>query len=63
MDIGAISMSVSQAELGSRVSMAVLDKTMETEELLGDRLVQMLDGAAMERSVNPAVGGNLDIRV
>lgn len=63
MDIAAMSMRVSQSELGSRVSMAVLDKAMETDEILGDRLVEMMDAAAMERSVNPAVGSHFDTRI
>lgn len=32
-------------------------------EELGAGVVQMVDAAAMERSVNPAVGGSIDIRL
>ena len=47
----------------SKVSVAMLDKSLDTERALGDGLVQMMDAAAMERSVNPAVGGSIDIRL
>lgn len=63
MDIAAVSMSLSQVELGGKVGTAVLDKAMETNEALGEGLVQMIDAAAMERSVNPAVGSNFDFKI
>ena len=63
MNITGLSMSMSQAQLGSKVAIAVLDKNMETNEELGKGLIEMIDSAAMERSVNPAVGSNFDMRV
>ncbi len=63
MDIAAMSTTLAQTQLGSKVGIAVLDKAMESNKTLADNLVQMIDTAAMERSVNPAVGGNFDIRV
>lgn len=63
MNITGLSMSMSQVQLGSKVAIAVLDKTMDTNEELGKGLIEMIDSAAMERSVNPAVGSNFDMRV
>lgn len=63
MDIAGLSMSLSQANLNTKIGVAVLDQAMETGEELGAGLVEMIDAAAMERSVNPAVGGSFDIRV
>lgn len=63
MDIAAMSTTLAQTQLGRKVGIAVLDKAMESNKTLADNLVQMIDTAAMERSVNPAVGGNFDIRV
>ena len=63
VDIAALSMSMANTETLSKVGTAVLDKTLETNEQLGEGLVQMLDASAMERSVNPAVGGNYDLSV
>ncbi len=63
MDIARISMSMANSSMQSKVGMAVLDKALETEEAYGASMVQMIDSAAMERSVNPAVGANFDMRV
>lgn len=63
MDIAALSMSMASTENLSKIGTAVLDKTMETNEQLGEGLVQMIDSASMERSVNPAVGGNYDLSI
>lgn len=63
MDIAGLSISLSQANLSTRVGTAMLDRTMETNEALGAGLVEMIDAAAMERSVNPAVGSSFDMKV
>lgn len=63
MDVAGLSMSLSQINLGTKVGTAMLDKAMETNEDLGAGLVQMIDAAAMERSVNPAVGSNFDMKL
>lgn len=63
MDIAALSMSMAQNDIGSRISLAVLDKTMETAESAGAQMVQMIDAAAIQRSVTPHIGGNIDISV
>ncbi len=63
MDIPALSMSMAQANLLTDVGTAVLAKTMDQAEAVSASLTDMLDAAAMELSVNPAVGGNIDISV
>lgn len=63
MDIAGLSMSLANIEIANKVGTAVLDKALETNEALGAGMVEMIDAAAMERSVNPAVGGNFDFRV
>ena len=37
----------------------MLGKAMDTNEALGQGLVQMIDSAAMERSVTPELGANI----
>lgn len=54
---------LNQTNTASRVGVAVLDNTMETMETLGQGMMDMIDKAAMERSVNPHIGGNFDILV
>ena len=63
MDIAGVSMALSQIELSSKVGTVMLDKTMESGEQMAAGLVEMIDAAAMERAVNPAVGGNFDVRI
>lgn len=63
MDIASISMAMAQTNVMSKVGVAVLDNAMEVNEMTGQGIVNMIDAAAMERSVNPAVGGNFDMLV
>lgn len=63
MDIAGLSTSISQAQLTTDYGIAMLSKSMETVDALGAGLVEMIDASAMELSVNPAVGSNIDIRI
>ena len=63
MDIAGLSMAMSTNQVQTQVSTAVLSKSMDTLETLRQGMVQMIDAAAMEQSVNPAVGGNFDMRI
>ena len=63
MDIAAVSMSLANVNLTTQVSTAMLDKVMNSNEELAGGLMEMIDSAAMERSVYPQVGGNFDIRI
>lgn len=63
MDIAGLSTVLSTSRLQSQVGVAVVSKAMDTSEAMGQGLVEMIDAAAMEQSVNPHVGTNLDIRI
>ena len=63
MDIAALSMAMAQNDIGTKVGIAILDKNMETAESQGAQIVQMIDSAAIQRSVQPHLGGNIDISV
>ena len=65
MDMGLVSMAVNfkNSMNMADISTAVLAKALDTNEQYGQGLVQLLDSAALERSVNPAVGANIDISV
>lgn len=58
MDIAMASMLQSHTQIMTNVSTAVLDMNLGTVDQLGESLIQM-----MERSVNPALGQNIDIRL
>lgn len=44
------------------ISTGMLEKTLDTASKTGDSLEMMLR-SNMERSVNPSVGGNIDVSV
>ena len=56
MDIAALSTSMSLATVNNDVSVAVLAKSLDTVEEMGDGLQKM-----MELSVNPNLGANFDV--
>ncbi|MCF2719099.1 MULTISPECIES: YjfB family protein [Paenibacillus] len=57
MDIAALSTGMSQASLAQAVSVKVLSMAKDQAGEQGQALVQM-----MEKSVQPHLGGQLDIR-
>ena len=63
MDIAGLSMALATVDLQAKVGTAVLDKTLDLGEVLGEGMVEMIDAAAMELSVNPNVGANVDVRI
>ncbi len=67
MSIGAINTSVAlaavnQGQMGD-VGVAMLSKALDQQSAEGAGIVKMIDSAAMERSVNPNIGGNFDVSV
>lgn len=63
MDIAGLATSMSQMDLLQKVGIAVLDKQLDMSREVGAELMEIMDSAAMEISVNPAVGGNFDVRI
>lgn len=63
MDIAGLSMGMAQSRLMNDVGVAVLAKSLDTAQSTGAMLTDLIDSAAMERAVNPDVGGNIDIRI
>lgn len=62
MDIPEMSMALAQTQTLNEVSIAVLSKSLDSMESAGTQMVDMMR-SSMELSVNPAVGGNLDMFV
>ena len=63
MDIPGLSMRMAQTNLLSDVGTAMLTKTMDQAESVSAAMTEMLDASAMELSVNPGIGANIDISV
>lgn len=62
MDIPALSMALSQNKILNDVGVAMLSKSLDTMQDNGEALVATLDASA-ELSVNPNIGGNIDLRI
>lgn len=58
MDIPALSMSLSQIDVSNKVGVALLSKSLDTMEELGEGMTKM-----MEASVTPHLGQNIDLSV
>ena len=65
MDIAALASVMKHSGIKQQASISVLKMTMEQVKLQADDLTQILEQAAkaMELSVNPNLGGNIDIRL
>ena len=64
MDVGGVlTVTLSDAKTRNDIGMAVLAKQMDTEEQAGAAMIDMMNKSFMEKSVNPKVGGNIDISI
>ena len=63
MDIPGLSMRMAQTNLLSDVGTEKKEKTMDQAESVSAAMTEMLDASAMELSVNPGIGANIDISV
>ncbi len=63
MDIASVAMAMNHGSSLGQIGTALLSKAMDTNQALGQGLVEMIDSAAMERSVNPHIGSNFDMVV
>lgn len=63
MDIASLSVALSNSSSLNQIGTAVLSKALDTNDTIGQGLVEMIDAAAMERSVNPHIGSNFDMLV
>lgn len=65
MDIAALSMGLSQMKVSQEASVSVLKMAMDSMKGQSFDLTQMLEvnTKMLEQSVNPHVGGNIDISI
>ncbi len=63
MDIASLSTTLAAMDIQTKVGTAMLDNALELGEVLSEGMVDMMDAAAMELSVNPDVGANVDVRI
>ena len=58
MDIAKLSILMSQSQIKHQASLSVMKKTMDTAELQSEQMIRML-----EMSVQPHLGGQIDMKV
>lgn len=63
MDIAGLSVAMAAVNTQSAYGVAMLSKSLDQVSSMGDQITGMMDTAAMELSVNPNVGANIDIRI
>lgn len=68
MDIAALSVALSQNQLATDVGASLLNVVKDSMGQQGDALQQLMNStgvstSALELSVNPNVGGNIDIKL
>ena len=63
MDIPELSMALSASKVQSDWGTAVLAKNLDALQDVGDTITELMDVSALERSVNPNLGGTIDVRV
>lgn len=64
MDIAGLSMNLSMMKAANSVQVSLLKKTMDTAEENAGQMIRLMqeNARAMELSVNPGVGANIDLR-
>ncbi|MCL2718906.1 MAG: YjfB family protein [Lachnospiraceae bacterium] len=62
MNIPALSMNMAQIDVGNKVGIAMLSKSLDMAEETGAAMIQMMD-QSMELSVNPHLGGSIDLSI
>lgn len=63
MDITSLSLAsgIAQSGIMKDVGTALLAKSIDQTQVTADNLTKMIDSASLERSVNPHLGGNIDL--
>ena len=62
MNIPELSTALANARLAGQVGIAVLDRALESSQASGESMISMME-RSMELSVNPSLGGNIDLLV
>ncbi|WIV12031.1 YjfB family protein [Proteiniborus sp. MB09-C3] len=65
MDVAAMSTAISKSSIQQQASLAVLKLSMDSANVQSANLADMLQQStkAMETSINPHLGGNVDIKL
>ncbi|WP_102273807.1 YjfB family protein [Cytobacillus massiliigabonensis] len=65
MDIGILSMALSQGQVQQQASISVMKKVMDQAKGKADFIHQMMEGSnlqVLQRTMQPHLGGNIDLK-
>ena len=63
MNVANMAMNMLQTQLMTQVGTAFLSMSLDSMTEQGDAMVEMMNRSMMENSVNPDLGGNIDIMI
>ena len=63
MNIGSVSMNISNINTQTKVGIAMLDKSLEASQEVGMDMVDMMTKSLIEQSVTPNLGSNVDMYI
>ncbi|AFS77331.1 hypothetical protein Curi_c02510 [Gottschalkia acidurici 9a] len=65
MDIAALSIGLSQIKIAQQANLSIMKMAMDSVKIQTSDLTQMMDinTKMMEQSVNPHIGGSIDIKL
>ncbi len=63
MDPISLSVGMSQINTSNDIGVAVLAKSLDMVKESGDSMINMMERSFLENSVNPNLGGNIDVMV
>lgn len=63
MDIANVSTIIKDVEMKNEVGVAMLDKSLDMTEAMGDSMINMMKRLVMEQSINPNLGTSIDLYV
>lgn len=63
MDIPALSTAMASSQIQAQASLQVAVKVMDIAKQDGANLVNLMQSAAVENSVTPHLGGNVDVKL
>ncbi len=63
MDIPELSMALSMSKVQQDWGVAMLSNSLDSLSAVGETVAEMMDTSAMELSVNPDLGANIDLKV
>ena len=64
MDVSPVlTVTLNDSMIKNKIGMAVMAKQMDTEKQMGAAMIDMLNRSVMEKSINPELGGSIDISI